>query len=193
MLTQAIEFDGNRTNEVDILFANFMKGQLGVQTMAYYGWRFGSIDDQEGDKKTGTFALHTLKEEETIARLATGLKRFSVPDEFNWLKIYLRVADRARTVWGEQALGNLAQDFEDRRQYPKAAEFWKRAIKEYGPGNNNVRQNRLDQIVGTWGRFENVQTQPAGKETVLDFRYRNGAKVTFEAHAVKRAPSCSTT
>jgi len=46
-----------------------------------------------------------------------------VDDEFNWIKIYQRVADRARTTFGEQALTYLAQEFEDRRQYPRAAEL----------------------------------------------------------------------
>src|ERR1019366_9575277 len=185
MLTQAMELDSNRVNEVDMIFANFMKTQLGVQTMAFYGWRFGNIDDQEdAGKKTGTFALQTLKDTETIARLATGLKRFSVADEYKWIKIYERVADRARTIWAEQALSNLAQEYEDRRQYPKAAEVWKLAIKEYGVGVNEFRQKRLDQIVGNWGRFENVQSQAVGHETIIDFRFRNGDKVAFEAHAV---------
>jgi uncharacterized protein YfaS (alpha-2-macroglobulin family) len=185
MLLQAMELDPSRTNEVDMLFANFMRGQLGVQTMAYYGWRFGGIDDHnDGDKKTGTFQLHTLKDGETIARLATGLKRFEIPDEYNWIKIYQRVADRARTTFGETALNQLAQEFSDRRQYPRSAEYWRRSIKEYGPGADNYRKNALDQIVGNWGRFENVQVQPAGKESHLDFRFRNGNKVVFEAHKV---------
>jgi hypothetical protein len=185
LLTQAMELDSGRTNEVDIIFADFMKSQLGVQTMAYYGWRFGGIGENEDNKdKTGTFALHTLKENETIARLATGLKRLDVPDEFNWIKIYTRVADRAQTAWGARALDNLGSEFEDRRQYPRSAEWWKRAIKEYGPGGDQNRQKRLDQIVGNWGRFENVQTQLADKEALLDFRYRNGNKVAFEAHEI---------
>ena len=186
LLLQTIELDAGRTNEVDMIFANFMRGQLGVQTMAHYGWRFGGIDDTDDtdEKKTGTFALHTLKDSESIARLAIGLKRFTIPDEYNWIKIYNRVADRARTVWGEQALGNLAQEFEDRRMYPRAADIWKRAIKEYGAGQNAWRQQRFDQIVGNWGRFDNVQVQTAGKESILDYRFRNGTKVAFEAHAV---------
>ncbi len=78
LLLQAIELDASRTNEVDMLFANFMRGQLGVQTMAHYGWRFGGIDDHDDtdEKKSGTFALHTLKDSESIARLAIGLRRF---------------------------------------------------------------------------------------------------------------------
>jgi alpha-2-macroglobulin len=189
MLTQAVEFDAGKVNEVDMIFGDFMKTQLGVQTMAYYGWRFGNIDENDDPKKekTGTFALQTLKDTETIARLATGLKRFSIPNEYNWIKIYERIAGRARTSWGETALGNLAQEYEDRRQYPRGAELWKRAIKEYGAGDKEWRQKRLDQIVGNWGRFENVQTQPAGKESHLDFRFRNGNKVAFKAFEVNVA------
>ncbi len=183
MLSQTVEFDAGKTNEVDMLFADFMKGQLGVQTMAYYGWRFGG-DEQDGDKKTGTFALQTLKDKETIARLATGLKRLDVPDEFNWIKIYERIAGRAKTSWGETALGNLGQEYEDRRQYPRAAKLWKRAIDEYGAGKDAWRQKRLDQIIGNWGRFENAQMHPVGKDSFVDFRFRNGNKVNFEAHTV---------
>ena len=32
--------------------------------------------------------LESLKDEETMARLATGVKRFTVPDEFNPIKIF---------------------------------------------------------------------------------------------------------
>jgi uncharacterized protein YfaS (alpha-2-macroglobulin family) len=186
LLVQAMEFDASRTSEVDMIFADFMKSQLGVQTMAHFGWRFGGIEENDEPKKeqTGTFALHTLKDNETIARLATGLKRLSIPDEYNWIKIYLRVADRAKTSWGEQALNNLAQEFEDRRQYPRGADYWKRAIRDYGTGSDQWRQKRLDQIVGNWGRFENVQSQLPNKESILDFRFRNGNKVNFEAHEI---------
>ncbi|MGH7172674.1 MAG: MG2 domain-containing protein, partial [Gemmataceae bacterium] len=50
-----------------------------------------------------------------------------------------------------------------------------------------MRRKRLDQIAGNWGRFEPGQVQPAGKKAVVDFRFRNGKKVAFEAHAIKIA------
>src|SRR5262249_29391412 len=123
--------------------------------------------------------------DETIARLATGINRFKLPDEFNYLKIYQRVANRGKTNYGEQARDTLAQIFEDRRQYVKAENAWQTAIKEYGAGQNNHRQNRRDQIVGNWGRFEFGQVRPAGKNATVEFRFRNGNKVSFEAHAIK--------
>jgi uncharacterized protein YfaS (alpha-2-macroglobulin family) len=183
MLSQAIEFAPERASEVDMILANFCRSQFGVQTMAYYGWRQRSEDNTKKDE-SGTFALHTLKDDETIARLASGIKRFTVPDEFNWITIYERVAGRGKSPWGEQARDALAQEYEDRRQYVKAATAWKKAIEEYGAGQNNWRQQRLEQIVGNWGRFEPLNDQPAGTKATFDFRYRNGNKVTFEAFPI---------
>ena len=87
--------------------------------MNFYGYGFRQ-DDSKKDE-SGTYALHTLTDDETIARLATGIKRFKLPDEFNFLKIYTRVAGRGKSPYGEQSRDALAQDYEDRRQYVKAA------------------------------------------------------------------------
>ncbi len=73
-LDQAVKVDPGRANEVDVGFANFWHSQLGVQTLANYGFALGGNGDQ-GVEKTGTFALHTLSDDETIARLASGIKR----------------------------------------------------------------------------------------------------------------------
>jgi uncharacterized protein YfaS (alpha-2-macroglobulin family) len=185
LLEQAVKLDAGLRSEVDIIFANFLRSQLGEQTMGYYGGSFRGGDDNQD--KSGTYALHTLTEEETIARLATGVQRLTLPDEFNWIKIYKKVAARGKSKWGEQARDTLAQIYEDRRQYVKAADAWRIAIEEYGPGTHGHRKQRLDQIVGNWGRFENGQVQPAGKKAVVDFRFRNGKKVTFEAFPIKTA------
>lgn len=183
MLTQAMELNPSLANQVDMTFANFLRGQFGVQTMAFFGRNFQD-GDVDGDKKTGTFALHTLKDTETIARLATGIKRFSVPDEFNWIKIYQRVANRGRSDYGAQARDAIANIHEDRRQYVKAAADWGLAIQEYGPGQNNFRQNKVEQILGNWGRFEPGKAQAAGTPATADFRFRNGKKVSFEAFEI---------
>lgn len=76
LLSQAVEFDVGLRDEVDLTFANFLRDQFGVQTMAQYGisrWQPGvageGAEDARNDE-SGTFALHTLGEDETIARLA---------------------------------------------------------------------------------------------------------------------------
>ncbi|HEX3313697.1 MAG TPA: MG2 domain-containing protein, partial [Gemmataceae bacterium] len=178
-LQEAAELQPHRLGEVEMIFGNFLWNQFGVQTMTYGFFGEGA------DDKTGTFALATLKDTETIARLATGIKRFKMPDEQNPLVVFKRVADRDKNIQAEQALTNLATDAENRRQYVKAAEIWQRAIKEYGPGQNNYRQDRLNQIVNNWGRFEPLTgMQPNRKGATVDFRFRNGNKVSLEAFAI---------
>ena len=62
----------------------------------------------------------SLGEDETIARLATGIKRFKLPDEFNYIKIYQQVADEPQDgPSASDALEHLAPIFENRRQYPE--------------------------------------------------------------------------
>jgi len=183
LMAQAVELDATLANQVDMTFAQFLHQQFGTQTMAWFGWHRGGDDDNKDE--SGTYALHTLKDDETIARLATGVKRFSLPDDFNYLKLYQRIAARGKNNYGEQARDAIVQVYLNRRQYPKAAEAIRVAIKEYGKGHDSQREKQLEQIVGNWGRFESVAVQPAGKLSVIDFRFRNGTKVDFEAHEIK--------
>ena len=187
-LSQAAENNPRLLNAVREELANFLQNQFGVQTMAFYGAFFGGLEDDETKKdESGTWALHTLADSETIARLASGIKRFKLPDEFNFIRIYQQIADEPKTGHGEFALEQLAHIYENRRQYPQAAEYWRRSIKEYGPGHDDFKKQRLEQIVGNWARFEPVVMQPAGKGATVDFRFRNGKKVTFEAREIKVA------
>ena len=325
LLRRAGELDPNRKPRLQLAFADFLRNQFGISTVSGYAGLFGPA----GEGKTRRLNVMDLDENETIAKLATGVKRIALPDEFNFIRIYEEVAaepsrlpgspvknltyryyegdwdalpdfdklpvkksgkvpggfldldvaarrdyfgivfegelkvpetgvyrfdldsdDGARLSVGEkftlpydglhgagsprraeaalekgthrirvevfektgdealvvkwsgpgvaeqflsshrgfdpvdQAHRQLAGTFENRRQYPKAAEIWRKSIERFGVGRNAWRQKRLDQIVGNWGRFEGVRTFPAGKAPDLEYRFRNGKSVTFEAHAV---------
>ncbi len=182
-LAQAAELDPRLLRDSRVRFAEFLHGQFGVQTMAEYGWFFGrgAVDDSREDQ-SGTYALHTLGEDETIARLATGIKRFKLPDEFNCIKLYQQLAE-ADSGWQAQALERLATVFENRRQYRRAAEYWRQRIA-LAPNAEHAKR-RLEQIEGNWGRFEPVMTQPAGKGATVEFRFRNGKSVEFVAHQLQ--------
>jgi alpha-2-macroglobulin len=183
-LAQAAESMPARANEVDLVFADFLRGQFDVRTMASRDyWR--RMDDNDQGSKPGVFAVGTLGDDETIAMLANGVKRFKLPDEFNWITIYQRVADRGKNDFSAHASDVVASIYENRRQYVKAAAAWKKAINEHGVGKDGYRQKNLDQIVGNWGRFEQVADQAAGKDATVEYRFRNGARVAFEAHAIK--------
>ena len=181
LMMQAVEFDKTLQNQADFRFASFLHQQFGVQTMAWLRQVSGRDDDTND---SGPFAVQTLSDDETIAKLATGIKRFKLPDEFNPLKVFQQIADRPKTDDTQpQAADQVALIYEDRRQYVKAASAWGAALKKFG--DDQHRQARLDQIVKNWGRFENLQMAPAGTGATVDFRYRNAKQVSFEAHAIK--------
>ncbi len=186
-LQQTVEMNPQMKNAIRMQFAEFLQNQFGVQTMAQAGWRFGRMDtDDTKEDESGTYALHTLKENETIARLATGIKRFDLPDEFNYIKIYQQIADDPRADNRIEARQLLASVFENRRQYPHAAECWAMLIKSF---HNDSRRgdwlSHLDQIVGNWGRFEPAQSQADDKGATVEYRFRNGKNVEFTAQEIK--------
>lgn len=192
MLAETVELQPSRMNEALLSLAAFLNSQFGVETMAHFGWwsRFAE-NSTKGDAKTGSFAVHTLGEDETIANLATGVKRFKLPKEFNPFLLWQSVARSGKSNEGQQARELMAHFYENRRQYQKAVKAWKEAIAEYGLGNPTGygphRQVAVDQIVKNWGRFEPSPTQPSGRGATVDFRFRNGNSVTFTAHELNVA------
>jgi len=190
-LLQAVEHDAQRKNAVAWKFASFLQNQFGVQTMGAYGRYFGRWRPQprqprdDGKKDTsGTYELHTLGENETIAKLAIGIRRFTLPDEFNFLRIFKALAKGNDQV-ARSAIGALCSTFENRRQYPKAAEYWRQNIKRFGDDKHHNKDKRLKQIVQNWGLFEPIMTQPGGRGATVEFRFRNGRKVHFEAKSLR--------
>ncbi|QDT36171.1 alpha-2-macroglobulin family protein [Stratiformator vulcanicus] len=183
----------SRANEVDLSFAAFLRSQFGVPTIrSWQGFErliaqsdaAAEADDNGGnDPAANPYALHTLSDDETIAKLASGVKRFTLPDEFNFMKIYQRVAatQQASAIGG---MTGLAEAYTDRRQFPKAAEQWRATIDRFGKGHNDYRQKKLEQIVSNWVMFENVRVQAAGEPSTVDLRFRNGEKIKLKAERI---------
>ena len=181
-LAQAVEVDPGLLNTARTTLAEFLVNQFGTQTIAGLG--FGGEATEGRPESSGPYTLDTLKDEETIARLATGIKRFTLPDEFNPIKIYRAIADDPKTGHGEAALGALVTIFENRRQLDRAAQYLKRSLEVYGDHSVNQKKHELDQILGAWGQFDAMATQPAGRGGPVNFRFRNGRRVHFEAHEI---------
>ena len=193
-VAQVIENEPARTGEVRLFYADCLRNQFDVQTLAYFGTYFDSADHNEPTKENeGPWSLASLKEDETIARLATGIKRFPLPDEFNFIRIYQQIADDRGDRGGksrqfaEDSLNRLAEIFENRRQYSRTAEYWRRSITEStGPGAKELQTSRLNQIVGNWGRFEPVMDadRPAkGPRSISDFEMET--RVNVEAREIE--------
>ena len=177
-LEQAIRWHPPQKSQVRMTRARFLQSQFGVETLAQYGWWFGRGAPQDDKAETGTFALHTLGENETIARLATGVQRFELPVEHNPIKIYQDILADKNKNQHYPAASALATTFENRRQYERAVEYWKKC-----PTSSHTKE-RLAQIQRNWGRFENVMSQPSGQGATVDFRFRNGRRVEFTAHRI---------
>ena len=182
LLSQAAEFSPSLVNESQFALASFLREQFGVQTMANFAMPFDGGDDDAKKDESGTYALHTLSEEETIARLATGIKRFMQPDEFNFIKLYREIAARGKSSSGEQSVDTLAQIFEDRRQYVKAAEAWKRAITDYSAGPGDFRRSARSRLpdrreLGAASNSTSRRSQPAkGRRSSFGFATRNASR-----------------
>lgn len=179
LLAESVKAEPQRANEVKFELAMFARSQFGVQTLREWGLHLPQGADQ--NQETGTWALNTLGQDETIARLANGVRRFQLPEEYNFITLFRELAEDSDSSHSDGAYTQLAQIFEDRQQYSEAARMWRENIKKNGDSKNQSKQKRLDQIVKNWGQFEPISSQPAGAGATIDFRFRNGAEVSFEA------------
>ncbi len=157
---------------------------FGVQTLADYSRYFPTRADEPNapTSETGIWDLHTLDDSETIAKLSTGVKRFTLPDEENCLAIWreaLEYADGAQRK--AEALSFIAQEYSNRLQYDKALELYRRALAEKGvmQDSRDYLQKQIDQIVDPWGRFDLAASKINGAETVVSYVARNADAVEF--------------
>ncbi|MES2594294.1 MAG: MG2 domain-containing protein [Verrucomicrobiota bacterium] len=161
-------------------------GWFSVQTLAGYGFRFDDKDDDAGTK-SGIAMLHTLKDDETVAKLATGPKRFILPPEWSFLTLWKSIAEDAQApVYSrKEAWERVAQELLNRRQHPRAVEALQKALEleTDADGKKNL-QAQIEQITGNWGHFEPQQSFPAGQEAKLQLVFRNAKKISLSARKV---------
>lgn len=188
LMYEAVLANPNYGGLADITYARFLYNQFGVQTIIEMPWFRTYQEDSEKNDESGVYDVVTLRDNETIARLANGIKRFELPDGHNYIAIFKSLAAQKSSPQGEAASDTLARIYENRRQYKSAAECWKVAIKKYGKGGDGWRQKQLEQIEGNWGSFERTASVASGEPASVDYRFRNGesAKITARAIDVPR-------
>lgn len=180
-LHQTVALSPQRQSSVDLEWAGFLQSQFGVRPQ-YHG---APPQPLTGDASPqAAVRLHTLTDDETIAHLATGERRLTLPAEFRHIAVIQDVIDRADSSQ-RRALDMMLQIRMNRQQYPQAAQVL-RAILELESNEDQRKQlqDRIQQIEGNWVEFEAARTQAAGKPAVLEVRYRNGSRVTFTARPV---------
>ncbi|MCH2370528.1 MAG: hypothetical protein MK324_08360, partial [Pirellulales bacterium] len=118
-----------------------------------------------------------LSDTETIAQLATGRTRFDLPEEFNVIRILKEIAaveDDTQSTYIVQASKTLAQLFQNRRQYPKAAKVLRNTIKRYPQtAKNSGFPIMLKAIVGNLGAFDPSYGQTTNEQNVFTYKCRN--------------------
>jgi uncharacterized protein YfaS (alpha-2-macroglobulin family) len=183
--TAAVQLDERFDHQVTYDFASFLHQQFGVQTLRDYGnffigRRSVSTEDTEQDR-SGPYEVHTLNNDETIAKLAVGVRRFDLPQEFNYIGLLDKIIQTPDKGYANHATRLLAQIYENRRQYGRAADYWQ-LYKRY---NSSEAIQHIDQITKNWGIFEPSAPQPAGRRPAVEYRFRNGRKVTFIAYQIR--------
>ncbi|QDU81689.1 MG2 domain protein [Polystyrenella longa] len=190
-LAQAASTTSDHKMRVKMQLGDWGQSLFGVQTLRdqplFYKQISQATDDPNKlDKTTAPYSVHTLGEDETLAQLATGIKRFTLPEDFSYIKIFLEIAAEDKGNYAEQALSRLENIFKNRRQYARAAEMIRENIKRFGPGNNDHKQKSLDQIIGNWGEFQvETESQIPSQGGKFLYRFRNGKQVHFEAVEIK--------
>ena len=80
LLVKAAELNPGLDSHVKYNFASFLHQQFGVQTLAAYSHYFAgnraAMDENSKPDDAGPYAVHTLTDTETLARLANGVRRF---------------------------------------------------------------------------------------------------------------------
>lgn len=179
-LEESVHAVASRRSQIDMQWADFLRSQFGAN-----GNPSGPMPLVDGvDDEADLWAVHKLPDSETIARLATGLQRFALSDEFNHIVIYQQIIDRKDKSY-RAALERMIGVRMNRHQYPQAVALLKELKKNASDKDDRKRiQKRIEQITGSWGEFQSVQVQPAGTVATLDVRYRNGASISFTAQPV---------
>ncbi len=185
LLARAAQLNPALKSYVDYTWASFLYQQFGVQTLVDYGVLYGRgrLLDREDEEKdqSSPYEVHTLSDQETIAKLAVGVRRFELPAEYNFILMFNALLENPTGGYAGNAARTLAQIYENRRQYDRAVDYW----NIYKNHDRSVAQKRIDQITKNWGVFEPAGVQPAGTTPSVEYRFRNGSQVEFVAYRIR--------
>jgi uncharacterized protein YfaS (alpha-2-macroglobulin family) len=185
LLARAAELNPDLATYAQYTFASFLHQQFGVQTLAAYR-QFLAVarsvpDTQSSQEELRPYEVHTLADNETLARLADGVKRFELPEEYNYIRLFSEIARLPDRGYAADALRSLAHIYENRRLYDRAVDFW----DQYKKYNASEARQQIDQISGSWGIFEPAGTHPSGRKPTVEYRFRNGLEVNFKAYRIR--------
>lgn len=181
LLQEIARITPNQADQCQLEWLKFCSQHYDVSTLGYYSW-WSQPDVKE---RNGMLQASTLKEDETIARLASGVKRFTLREDYQFIPGMRELMRKSKNAQSHVAGDELVQIFLNRNQYPKAAETLKECIELHGPGGGDHRLKLLKQITGNWSRFEQTPTYYAEEPVAVPYVFRNAKETSLKLHKVK--------
>ncbi len=165
-----------------LIMANYSYSLYGTHTLQEF-FRWLRPDNDAGQERTaGLLALETLSDDETVARLASGIQRFKLPDDYNFNRLYAVLLEQWQTQFGGQKrqqewlLECLAGIQENRRHPEKALLWW----QQYARLQSQTAQRQIAKITGNWATFLPTKAQVFGDELRVNLRFRNATSAKFQ-------------
>ncbi|GHV21402.1 hypothetical protein AGMMS49959_10460 [Planctomycetales bacterium] len=169
VLAQLEKIDAAAATAAALRLLDFSQSQFGLDSLRYF-----LRDDENADKFfDGVLALDRLSDNEYVARLASGISRFTLPDDYApqklRRKIFASATDR-RAAMAKQ----LADEYRERRQYENAVEWY----EKLRPLDAPTAEPAIAAITGTWAKFEPADGSPR-------LVFRNAEKISFVLYRLK--------
>ncbi|TVR16738.1 MAG: hypothetical protein EA401_01035, partial [Planctomycetota bacterium] len=149
-----------RSHQAALRRAEQAEAWFSVSTLGWY-WRRARTQLE----KDTIWKLEHLPDDESIARLANGIQRFTLPEEWNYIRIYQELEQWDR----------LAEIFANRNQRARAAEAWLQAedVSAY------------ERVVKPWLHLRTVPAQSVGETPRLPLMFRNATSAHIQVQPVR--------
>ncbi|MEM8736537.1 MAG: hypothetical protein AAGG44_20065, partial [Planctomycetota bacterium] len=179
-LRWALSADGmpkSLADDATLRWARFLESQFSVRTLSQFSWMRYSGEPTDEQANDSILSLHTLSDSEMAAKLANGVKRFTLPNEHHFIHQYEQLLG-TQVATKLPAATALVEIYLNRRQFEKAAAL----IRQ----NSDLKelQRRLSDIVDARITFDPLKPQPSGAPVELSYVFRNADRLEFEAQQV---------
>jgi hypothetical protein len=136
----------------------------------------------QGSSPKGFWAFSSLADSETIALLENGVKRFTLPPEYDYINLW-RQAVEASGFSNYNTLGQIAREYEARSQFDKAADAWRLILeqKNVPEAQKELAEAALSQILDPRVAVD-ASSFVAGMKANIILRHRNavGAEIVVK-------------
>ncbi len=171
--------------EMLLFWAEFVRSQFSVVTLQEFAWQpWMPVPDASPEAAQGVMSVHTLTDDETMARLACGVRRFSLPEDYNHIRLYRQVAGSKATDPARSAHRQLIQALLNRRQYHRAETELQAFLKRFGRQDNPAEARLLEDIQQPRGIFDPMPPAVVGGPARFSLLFRNARRSQLVARPV---------